>query len=279
MAALRVSGRGVHMLMNFMASPFGVGWCCWGPEFFWIVLGAWVFADRGCSLRTELYLKAGGEANSRFPEGMTERKARATARPKAKAAPLIELYAGVGVGGAGGPYGWGWWVVGARWFDGAGSVRAGGVGDGAAAEAGEDLGLEVVGGSRIVGEEESVGAAARADIPQRVEVLREEDEGHNFAGGGAGDALLEVFDGGGEAVDDGLALAGDAVALEGLGFGFGLGLLDLEDFLGFAASLCGDLRALGGVDVVHGGFDFVVGDDVGDEGVEDVEAEAGHGGV
>jgi len=33
---------------------------------------------------------------------------------------------------------------------------------------------------------------------------------------------------------------------------------------------------LGGVDVVHGGFDFGVGDDVGDEGFEDVVAELAH---
>ncbi len=65
----------------------------------------------------------------------------------------------------------------------------------------------------------------------------------------------------------------------GFGFGFGLGLLDLEDFLGFAAGLGGDLRALRGVDVVHRGFDFDVGDDVGDQRGEDVEAEAGHDGV
>jgi hypothetical protein len=53
----------------------------------------------------------------------------------------------------------------------------------------------------------------------------------------------------------------------------------LKDLVCFAAGLSGDLRALGGVDVVHRFFDFDVGDDVGDESVEDVEAEAGHGGV
>ncbi len=137
------------------------------------------------------------------------------------------LYAGVGVGGARGAYGWGWWVVGARRFDGARGVGAGGVGDCAAAEAGEDLGLEVVRGSWVVGEEEGVGAAAGADVAEGVEVLGEQDEGHDFAGGGAGDAVLEVLDGGGEAVDDSLALAGDAVTLESFGFCFSLGLFDL----------------------------------------------------
>ena len=109
--------------------------------------------------------------------------------------------------------------------------------------------------------------------------MGEQDEGHDVFGGGAGDGLAEVFDGGAEAVDDGLALGGDAFALQGFGFGFGLGLFDLEDLVGFAAGLGGDLRALGGVDVVHRVFDLGVGDDVGDERVEDVVAEAGHGGV
>jgi hypothetical protein len=190
----------------------------------------------------------------------------------------LGLLAGEGVGCAGGSDGWSGWVVGTGGFDGTRGVDAG-HGDGAAAEAGEDLRLEVVGGAGVVGKEEGVGAAAGADVAEGVEVLGEQDEGHDFAGGGAGDAVLEVLDGGGEAVDDGLALAGDAVALESFGFGFGLGLFDLEDLFGFATSLRGDLSALGGVDVVHRGFDFDVGDDVGDERGEDVEAEAGHDGV
>src|SRR5216683_283596 len=77
----------------------------------------------------------------------------------------------------------------------------------------------------------------------------------------------------------GLTLGGDALALEGLGLSLGFGLLDLEDFFGFASGLRGDLGSLGGVDVVHRGFDLDVGDDVGDECGEDVEAEAGHDGV
>ncbi len=191
---------------------------------------------------------------------------------------LRSLLAGEGVGDTGGAGRWCGRVVGALGFDGAGGVGAGD-GDGAAAEAGEDLGLEVVGGSGIIWQEEGVGAASGADVAEGVEVLGEQDEGHDLAGGGAGDAVLEVFDGGGEAVDDGLALAGDAVALQGFGFGLGLGLLDLEDLFGLAAGLGRDLRALRGVDVVHGGFDFDVGDDVGDQRGEDVEAEAGHDGV
>ena len=162
---------------------------------------------------------------------------------------------------------------GRRWSDG------GGVAGFVSAEAGEDLHQEVVGGAGIVGQEEGVGAALGADVFEGVEVLGEEDEGHDVFGGGSGDGFAEVLDGGAEAVDDGLTLGGDALALEGLGLGFGFGLFDFEDLVGFAAGLCCDLCALGGVDVVHRGFHFDVGDDVGDERVEDVEAEVGHGGV
>jgi hypothetical protein len=62
-----------------------------------------------------------------------------------------------------------------------------------------------------------------------------------------------------------MACAGDAVALQRFRFGFGFGLLDLENLVGFAAGLGRDLLALRGVDVVHGGFDFGVGNDVGDQ--------------
>ena len=138
---------------------------------------------------------------------------------------------------------------------------------------------EVIGGAGVVGEEDGAGATLGADVAEGVEVLGEEDECHDVFGGGSGDRLAEVLDGGAEAVDDSLTFGGDALALEGFGLGFGLGLFDLEDLVGLAAGLRCDLRALGGVDVVHCIFDFGVGDDVGDEGVEDVVAEAGHGGV
>lgn len=118
-----------------------------------------------------------------------------------------------------------------------------------------------------------------ADVAEGVEVLREEDEGHDVVGGGAGDRLAEVLDGGAKAVDDGLTLGGDAFALESFRFGFGFGLLDLEDLVGFASGLRCDLCALGSVDVVHGGFDFDVRDDISDERGEDVVPEAGHDGV
>jgi len=77
------------------------------------------------------------------------------------------------------------------------------------------LGLELGCCAGVVGKEERVGAAAGADVAEGVEVLREQDEGHDVFGAGSGNALLEVLDGGGEAVDDGLALGGDAFALQG----------------------------------------------------------------
>jgi hypothetical protein len=149
----------------------------------------------------------------------------------------------------------------------------------AALEAGENLSLKVVCGAGVVGEKDRAGATLGADVTESVEVLGEEDQSHDVFGGGAGDRLTEVFDGGAEAVDDGLTLGGDAFALQSLGFGFGLGLFDFEDFIGFASCLCCDLGALGGIDVIHRVFDFGVGDDVGDQSVQDVIAEAGHGGV
>lgn len=131
----------------------------------------------------------------------------------------------------------------------------------------------------LFGEEDGAGTALGADVAEGVEVLGEEDESHDVFSGGAGDGLAEVFDGGAEAFDDGLTLGGDAFALESFRFGFGLGLFNLEDLVGFAPCLSCHLSTLRGVDVVHGVFDFGIRNDVGDEGVEDVVAEAGHGGV
>ncbi len=79
-----------------------------------------------------------------------------------------------------------------------------------------------------------------------------------------------------QALDNGLTLAGDAVALQGLRLGFGLGLLHLENLVGFAASLGRDLLALRGVDVVHGRLDLGVGNDIGDERAQNVVAEGVH---
>ena len=60
-------------------------------------------------------------------------------------------------------------------------------------------------------------------------------------------------------VDDGLTLGGDCPDPEGcFGLGFGFGLFDLEDLVGVRrGSLCAaTLGTLGGVDVVHCGFDL-----------------------
>ena len=53
-------------------------------------------------------------------------------------------------------------------------------------------------------------------------------------------------------------------------------MLDFEDFVGFAAGLSGDLLALRGVDIVHGGFYFGVRNDVGDQRAQNVVAEVIH---
>jgi hypothetical protein len=107
------------------------------------------------------------------------------------------------------------------------------VAGGRAAQAGEDLGEELVGGSGIVGQEDGAGSGLCADVFEGVEVLGEKDEGHDVFGGGSGDGFAEVLDGGAEAVDDGLTLGGDALALKGFGLGFGFGLFDFEDLADF----------------------------------------------
>jgi hypothetical protein len=83
-------------------------------------------------------------------------------------------------------------------------------------EACENLSLEVISCAGIVGQEDGAGTALGADVAKSVEVLGEEDEGHNVFGGGTGDGFAEVFDGGAEAVDDSLTLGRDAFALKSL---------------------------------------------------------------
>src|SRR3984885_4378053 len=128
----------------------------------------------------------------------------------------------------------------------------------AALEPGENLSLKVVCGAGVVGEKDRAGSTLGADVTESVEVLGEENQSHDVFGGGAGDGLTEVFDGGAEAVDDGLTLGGDAFALESLGFGLGLGLFDLEDFIGFASCLCCDLVV---AEAGHGGVEFCLDGD------------------
>jgi len=105
--------------------------------------------------------------------------------------------------------------IGRRWrLEGARRDWSGDVAEAACFESGEDLGLEVVGGTGVVGEEDGAGSALGADVAKGVEVLGEEDEGHDVFGGGTGDGLAKVFNGGAETVDDGLTLGRDALALE-----------------------------------------------------------------
>ena len=82
-----------------------------------------------------------------------------------------------------------------------------------------------------------------------------------------------------QAGDDGFALVGDAFALEAFGFGFRFSLLDEEHLVGFGAGDGGFAFALRGVDVIHCGFYFEVGDDVGDEDFDDGVAVLLHGSV
>jgi len=106
--------------------------------------------------------------------------------------------------------------------------------------------------------------------------LRHQDHGHYVLRGCALDGGFEFLHRRLQAFDDGLTLAGGAFALQRLRLGFSLGLLDLKDFVGFAAGLRSDLLALRGVDVVHCGFDLGVGNDVSDQRAQNVVAEVVH---
>src|SRR5579871_3686388 len=143
----------------------------------------------------------------------------------------------------------------------------------------EDLVGDVSHCSRSVWQEERVGFVAFADGLERVEVLRHQNKLHDFARGRAFDCLLELLDRGLEAFDNGAALVGNSLPLQCLAFGFGLGFLDDKNLVGFTASAGGDLFALSGVDVVHGGLDLGVRHDIGDENVDDLVAECSHVGV
>src|SRR5215472_8275173 len=103
-----------------------------------------------------------------------------------------------------------------------------------------------------MGEEERACLVVLTDGLEGVKVLRNQHELHDFLRRRAFDGLLELLHRGLEALDDGLALVGDALPLESLALGFGFGLLDDEDLLGFAAGVGGHLLALRGIDIVHG---------------------------
>ena len=65
-------------------------------------------------------------------------------------------------------------------------------------------------------------------------VLRDHHELHDLRGGSVLNALLELVDRSLQSGNDGLALVGDALTLQALAGRFGLGLFDLQDFLGLA---------------------------------------------
>ena len=79
-----------------------------------------------------------------------------------------------------------------------------------------------------------------------------------------------------QALDDDFALIGDAFALQALRFGVGLGFFHEQQLFGFGARDGGFALAGGGVDVVHRGFHFFVGNDIGDQRFHDRVAELLH---
>ncbi len=81
-----------------------------------------------------------------------------------------------------------------------------------------------------------------------------------------------------QSINDGFALIGNTLALQGFALGFGLGLLDLEDLFGLAARLGGHLLALRGVDIVHGRFDLGIRVHIGHQGFNDSVAKIIHHG-
>ena len=144
-------------------------------------------------------------------------------------------------------------------------------------DGGGELLLQVADGARRIGQEDDLGASVGAHLLDGVEVLGHHDQVHDVGGGSTVDGVLELGDRFAQTVDDGFPLVGDALTLELLALGFGFGLLDLEDLVGFTTLLGGDTLASGGVDLVHGSLDLGVGVDVGDLDVDDLVAEVVHG--
>ena len=105
----------------------------------------------------------------------------------------------------------------------------------------------------------------RADFFHRVQILRNQHQHHHVFGRRALDGMRERLHRLLQPVNDGLALVGDALALQRLAEGFGLGLLHFQNLLGFPAGVGRDLLALGGVDLIHRRLHFCVGLDVGDQ--------------
>ncbi len=99
---------------------------------------------------------------------------------------------------------------------------------------------------------------------------------HHFLGAGVAESFLKILDRSSQALDDGAALIGYALPLQGLAFRLGLGLFDDQYFFSLAARRRGDLFALRRIDVIHRRLDLGVGDNVGHEDVDDFEAERRH---
>lgn len=159
--------------------------------------------------------------------------------------------------------------------------RSGGVGGPPAHRiAGDDGFAQLVGEirerARRVRHEDRVGVGRGAHVLERVEVLGHEHEVHHVLRRGPGHALGKLVDRLTEAIDDRLALFGDASAGERLGLRIGLGCLDLEDAVGLTLLARGNAHSLRCVDLVHRTLDVGVGLDVGDERLHDAVAEVAH---
>src|SRR5277367_3090664 len=120
--------------------------------------------------------------------------------------------------------------------------------------------------------QDHLAARRDADLLQRVEILRHEDELQNLRRGDAADRFGESRDGLPQAVDDGTALLGDTFALKALRFRFGFRVLDDEDLVRLAFGGGRDLQALLRLDLVHRRFNVVGRIDVGHERVGNFEA-------
>ena len=128
-------------------------------------------------------------------------------------------------------------------------------------------------------QEKRIGFVAFADGFQRIEILGNQHQLHDFRSCCASDGFLKLFDRTLKSFDNGLPLVGDALPLQRFTFRFGFGFFDDQNFLGFAARVGGDLFALRGVDIVHRRFDFGIGNDIGHQHIDDFIAKARHIGV
>src|SRR5882762_9878060 len=135
-----------------------------------------------------------------------------------------------------------------------------------------ELAEKIADGAGGMRDEHRVGSVVGGDFFQRVEILGYQDELHNVVRRGARHSFGKILNGIFQSGDDRSALISDAFALQALGLGFRFSLFDGEELVGFGAGHGGLAFPLCGVDIVHGGFHFGVGNDVGDEHFNDVVA-------